>query len=241
MYKPIQLSEPDKQKTPIVETSLNIFTKENVEEEQQNIFTEAVFIGGKETIAPLLADIEVLKIDLENRLKIQRTNNSKKFDPKDYWKSPNWKKLEDDIKQIFGFRFVEVNPYVEKYNSSKDIFESKEMNCCVYKSDRYPIDGLVTDKGFYDKSHSLVCSIYISLGLMHELTSEEILSVFLHEFGHNIDPAVMTVKYAETNILSKYLTDRVAEITDTEKKTIAMKLNPFTKIKNFFTKKITKE
>ena len=54
------------------------------------------------------------------------------------------------------------------------------MNAFVYHSDRYPIDGLVTDKGFYDKTHSLVMDIRISLGLVKELTAEEIVAVLLH-------------------------------------------------------------
>ena len=47
--------------------------------------------------------------------------------------------------------------------------------------------------------------IWISLGLIKNLTSDEILAVLLHEFGHSIDPALIDIKYTETNILSKYI------------------------------------
>ena len=83
---------------------------------------------------------------------------------------------------------------------------------------RFPIDGLVTDKGFYDTTHSLNIEIGITLGLLHEFSAEEVLAILLHEIGHGVDPAVMDIRYTQINILSKYLTDRKGSLTDEEKK-----------------------
>ena len=186
--------------------------------ESVEFFSEAVFADGKKSVEPVLDAITKIKDQLEEELKSADTN-PKKFDPKKYWKSLDWKNLEDSIMKVFGFRYCEVNPYVEKY-MGKNVFESKELNCMVYHADRFPIEGLVTDKGFYDKSHSTTMNIYISLGLIHVLDPDEILAVLLHEFGHSIDPALTTITYTETNILSKYITDRKGDLTKTEKKIV---------------------
>ena len=62
--------------------------------------------------------------------------------------------------------------------------------------------------------------IWISLGLIKNLTSDEILAVLLHEFGHSIDPALIDIKYTETNILSKYITDRKKSLNKDENRII---------------------
>lgn len=205
-------------------------------------FSEAVFTGGKQTVMPLVEKIQQIKDLLDEQIEQQnssyndakeaRKNNKKgekakqapkvkRFDPVAFWRHQLFKELEDSIGNIFGFRNVEIHPYVEKYNSSSKEFESKVLNCEIYHSDRFPIEGLVTDKGFYDKSKSLTMQVRISLGLLRELTAEEVLSVLLHEFGHSIDPALVDIKYTEVNILSKYLTDRKNSINRSEKKVIS--------------------
>lgn len=198
-----------------------------------DIITEAVFNNGKETVYPLLKFIQAIKDELnfqikehEDSIKYKNDNKDntnkddtikiKEFDPKKFWKNTIFKDLEDCIKDIFGFRNVEINPYIEKYISSKKRFESCELNCVVYHVDRFPIEGLITERGFYDKSHSLNMQLYISLGLIKNLEAEEILAVFLHEFGHSIDPALTDIKYTQTNILSKYITDRKKSINKNE-------------------------
>lgn len=231
MYRPIQLSDHRKSNDITEKVSLNIF---NESEEETNVFTEAVFINGKEKIVPLLESFTKIKDDFESKLSTEKNG----FEPEDFWRSPNFKILEEQIKNIFGFRYVSIEPYIEKYNKKDNTFESGELNCCVYRADRYPIDGVVTDSGFYDESHSLVMHCYISLGLVHLLTAEEILAVFLHEFGHGIDPASMTISYADANILSKYITDRNKEITDAENKVVKNKFKIISKYFNPFKRKM---
>lgn len=196
--------------------------------ESVDYFSEAVFSGGKKTVEPLLECFTACKNLLMNEL--QEEENSKKehekdssvkvktFDPIKYWRNKVWRDLEDQIVKIFGFRYCEVDPWPEKYISNKNMFETKELNCGITHADRYPIEGIVTNKGFYDKSHNSVMMIDVSLGLIKDLDPDEILAVFLHEFGHSIDPALMTISYTETNILSKYLTDRSGNLTIAEKK-----------------------
>lgn len=202
-------------------------------------FTEAVFANGKSQVLPLVETIQKIKDLLESEIKqqddtvkevsdarkkrkngepIKTMSKVKQFDPKSFWKNTLFKELEDQIGSIFGFRNVEIHPYIEKYNSSDKTFQSRIMNCEIYHTDRYPIEGLVSDKGFYDKSKSLMMQIRISLGLVRSLNAEEILSVLLHEFGHSIDPALVDIKYTEMNILSKYLTDRKHAINKSENK-----------------------
>lgn len=172
-----------------------------------NMFTEAVFIDGKKSVEPILNQIRSVKKLLDDMIKDDETSKMK-FDPKLYWKSIPFKKLEDAIMEVFGFRYCAIEPYIEKYDKSSKSFESKEINCAVYHADRFHIDGLITEKGFYDKTHSMVMEIIVSLGLIKSLEPEEIMAAFLHEFGHNIDPANVSIEYTEVNILSKYLLER---------------------------------
>ena len=145
-------------------------------------------------------------------------SRSKKFDPEAFWRNKCFKELEDTIQKIFGFRAVRIQPFIESYNSKSDDFASKELNAYTYPSDRYPIDGLVTNDGFYDKTHSIFMDVYVSLGLIKALEPEEITAVLIHEFGHNIDPVLVDIEYMETNILTKYITDRDGALSKNEKK-----------------------
>lgn len=172
-----------------------------------DVFTEAVFIDGKKSVEPILEQVRVVKQLLLTMISYHEKSELK-FDPKTYWKSIEFKKLENVIMDVFGFRYCSIEPYIEKYDPKSKSFESKEINCAVYHADRYLIDGLITNRGFYDKTHSMVMEIIVSLGLIKALEPEEILAAFLHEFGHNIDPANVTIEYTEVNILSKYLLER---------------------------------
>lgn len=192
------------------------------------LFTEAVFADGKKKIEPLEAQFKVVKDILTAEIRKQDESERRnertpyKFNPVMYWKNPEFKKLENTIADIFGFRHVLIEPYRERYSTKAKIFESKQINAVVYRESRFPIDGLVTDKGFYDSTHSLVMDIFISLGLINTLEPDEITAVLLHEFGHGIDPALMEITYAETNVLSKYLTNRIPETTAAEKKVMKL-------------------
>lgn len=203
----------------------------NINESVENYFTEAVFSGGKEKVSHLASDhIQKIKDELDKRIeeyelsisenKKDRKVAIKSFDPKSFWKNQLFKDFEDELRKVFGFRNVEIHPYIEKYISDKKKFESCELNAAVYHTDRFPVEGLITDNGFYDKSHSINMEIWISLGLIKNLTSDEILAVLLHEFGHSIDPALIDIKYTETNILSKYITDRKKSLNKDENRII---------------------
>lgn len=190
-------------------------------------YTEAVFTSGKTTTMPLVEHIQKIKDLLDEQIaaqgkSIKNGNGSNEkgssFDPKAFWKNEIFKEFEDKIMEIFGFRNVEIHPYIEKYNSKTKTFESKILNCEIYCMNRYPIEGLVTEKGFFDKSKSLTMRIFVSLGLLKNLNAEEVMAIFLHEFGHGIDPALMDIKYTQVNILSKYLTDRKGALNKAEKK-----------------------
>lgn len=239
MYNSIQLSDPYEKNTKVLESFSTDPLMESSTPEQLDLklYTEAVFSGGKEKLKPIVDRVNKVKEYLESCIQeqdksVDEVNDWAKkkakdrgakpkvsnFDPKAFWRSTLFKDLEDNIGKIFGFRNVEIHPYIEKYSSKTKDFQSKELNCMIYHVDRYPVEGLVTDNGFFDKSRSLTMEIHITLGLIHELTAEEIVAVLLHEFGHGIDPALVDIKYTQTNILSKYMTDRKGAINRQEKK-----------------------
>ena len=195
----------------------DVFKFDYYKESYAKVFTEAVFIDGKKRIKPIEEHFQKIKDLLEKEVK----ENGDKFNPTSFWKAKEFKELENVLNDTFGFRHVSIQPFREKYISKDKMFESKELNACVYSQNRFPIDGLVTEKGFYDSTKSIVMDIYMSLGLIRALSAAEMVAVFLHEFGHSIDPALTDIKYAETNLLSKYLTDRKKEVTKNEKKAIS--------------------
>lgn len=231
MYDAIIMTLPQPKKSSIPKQLLDFPFRESAEEPKADMntqfFSEAVFNNGKSKLDPILKAITTMKDELTEKISEQGKTNGKTFDPKSFWRSISFKDLEDSMKQVFGFRYVSVEPFVEKYNSKNGTFESKTLNCLVSYVNRFPIDGIVTDDGFYDKTHSLVANVYISLGLVKALTAEEILAVLLHEIGHNIDPALVNIKYAEVNVLSKYLTDRKTELTKSEEKVFSKILDKF--------------
>ena len=182
-------------------------------------FSEAVFKDGKKSVEAVEKAFEAVKAELELEIETQKKSRKKvdRFDPEKFFKHNVFKKLEDVLMDIFGFRSVIIEPLQEKYNSKNDEFESKMMNAFIYNMDRYPIEGLLSDKGFYDKSKSTYIHIILTLGIIRNLEANELTAVLLHEFGHGIDPALVTISYTDTNILTKYLTDRKDKLTDKEK------------------------
>lgn len=194
----------------------DVFKLDYFKESYEKVFTEAVFVNGKQRIKPIEDHFQKVKDVLDKEVNEKKD----KFDPHKFWRDKSFKELENVLSDTFGFRHVSIQPFQEKYNSKNDEFESKQMNACVYSQVRFPIDGLVTEKGFYDSTKSTVMDIYITLGLIRALTAGELTAVLLHEFGHAIDPALTLISYTETNLLSKYLTDRKSDLTSGEKKTI---------------------
>ena len=221
MYDIIQLTMPDS--TILEQFSLtSIINEKPFSESVDKLYTEAVFKDGKSKLTKILELFTKLKSKLEEEIASQDKEadkkEGKKFDPKKFWKDPLWKELEDAISKTFGFRVVSIEPYQERWSSKSKEFESRELNAFVFRTDRFPCDGLVTDEGFYDKSHSLYFQMGISLGLIKALEPKEIVGVMLHEFGHAIDPALVDIKYIEANILAKYLTDRTGSLNKVEQK-----------------------
>lgn len=197
-------------------------------ENTDTLLTEAVFTGGKKKLENLEKIFEGLKEELDKQIKIHEDNakqskpdSSKWFDKIGFWRDPRWKEVEDELSKIFGFRSVKIAPYQESYSSKTKIFESMELNCSTWTLNRYPIDGLVTDNGFYDKTRSIYLDSVISVGLIKNLSAAEIVAVFLHEIGHNIDPAIMSISYTETNVLSKYMSEREKDISEKEKSLVS--------------------
>lgn len=230
MYNTIQITDHSKSIKEFSNQFILDPFLEHVNEfyDYDQIFTEAVFTNGKKKMDPIVDYFEKIRNKLLEQIQIQKesiksSNKSeapKLFDPKAFWKDQLFKDLEDEISKIFGFRSVAIYPFIERFNSKKDEFETKILNCFVLSQNRFPIEGLVNDQGFYDKSKSITMEIQISLGLIKLLEPNEITAILLHEFGHSIDPAVFDITYTETNILSKYLLDRKEAITKQEKKFI---------------------
>lgn len=243
------LNLPITKKQPITDQfTLNIFQQPDVPimEQANQFYSEAVFYGGAEKLKPILDAFKAVKAELDratgdHEASVKEISDWAKtpkgeakgpapkrrpFDPKAFWKHKVWKDLEDAVSKTFGVRVCEIQPYIEKYNSKDKEFETKELNAYVYPTNRFPIEALISEQGFYDKSHSLVIKMHISLGLIKALDPEEILAVMLHEMGHGIDPALVDIKYLETNVLSKYITDRKGAINKNEQK--AMKQNKLT-------------
>lgn len=172
-------------------------------------FSEAVFENGKKRLTSILEKVQACKNryneliqkekDTIEAHKKDKSVKVEKFDDVEYWRDEVWKDLEDEINKTFGFRLCTIESGPSDY---------PWLNCFVYSNDRFPIDGLITEKGYYDKTHSSVMNITITLPLIKKLEADEILAVLLHEFGHSIDPALVSIKYQGTSKLVDYITDR---------------------------------
>ena len=179
--------------------------------EKPKVFTEAVFKDGKKKVEPLLKDLAKVKEVLNEKMQ------ERKFDLEGYWRDQAWKDFEDHMVEIFGFRSAYISPNNDElYNVIKKE-KADVLNAYIYQDDRYYIEGVVTDSGFYDKTHSCNIKIDITLGLLKKLEPDELLAILLHEIGHSIDPAFVDIRYTEMNILTKYLTDRKSELNKSEK------------------------
>ena len=179
-----------------------------------SVYNEMVFVEGRKTLAPIENKFAVIKDELEQQVKTL----GNRFEPFDFARNTKWRDLELAIQQIFGFKNVSIIHPKEYYVKRLDDFNYVDLTAFTYVTWRYPIDGLVTEKGFYDKSHSINMDMTISLQLIRLLQPSEIVASFLHEFGHNIDPCMVDIKYVKTNVLAKYLTDRKEQITEMEQK-----------------------
>lgn len=229
MYEPIQMTATSSQVNKITDKafieSCTLFPKESTIRESMylpwEIFNEAVFSGGRERIMPVINAFQKVKDTLEGEIK----KNGSKFNPKAFWSNIVFRDLEASVINVFGFRDVNIEPWQETYSKKSDDFSTKMLNCFTWVNEnaRFPVEALVTDKGFYDSTHTLRTTIVFTLGIVRACSAEELTAIFIHEIGHNIDPALVDIQYTETNILSKYLTDREGAITPQEKKVIEKK------------------
>jgi len=209
MYKPFQMT---KLTDYLGECSLDIFKEKDDPylSEETYLFQEAVFANGRETVSPLLKQFQTIKDKLEEMVK--REGN--KFDSEIYLRDLSFKELENTMQKIFGFRSVNFLTEFYRYDKqSGDFYDPRTgrlgvIGAYTYPHWRYPIDGLVTDKGFYDSTHSLNLNVWFRPTYLRMLTAEEVTAIFLHELGHNLDPALVDIKYAKVSALSKYLTER---------------------------------
>ena len=165
----------------------------------KDFFQEAVFTKGRDKLKKL----DDAWKPLQEKLRIEVETQKKNFNPEKFHKDASWKDLEKTVQEIFGFRHVSIEPVKETYQNDTDYFVY--VNAYTQTNERYPIDGLVTEEGFYDKTHSLVSQVHFGCKLLMMLTPEELTAVFLHEMGHNIDPALVDITYSNINEYSKYM------------------------------------
>lgn len=171
---------------------------------EENLYTEAVFTGGREKLKPIVDCIQKIQDELDYQTGDDKEGGTSRFNSKAFTKNSLWKDLELSIMDAFGFKNVRIMPSHEKY-VGKGRFRSKAINVYTFCTWRYPIQGVVTDAGFFDKSRSIEIKIIILLGMLKLLTAEELLAVILHELGHNIDPAIVDIRYVTTNRVADYL------------------------------------
>lgn len=175
-----------------------------------NIFTEAVFANGRQKLQPIVEIIKKLQTEL-NALTGPAVQTTV-FSAESFVRNKLFKDLEFKLIDIFGFKHVRFIHTNEKYIGNGQ-FESRKLSAYTIPSWRYPIDGLITDSGFYDKTKSIELDVTISLAMLRNFTAEEVVGVFLHELGHNIDPSLVDIKFVKTNRLVSYI-----EGTDPTKK-----------------------
>lgn len=171
--------------------------------DKPDFFTEAVFTAGREKMAPI---VECFR-NIQNELNMQTKDNARgryDFNPNTFIKNTLWKDLEFKLCDIFGFKNVSIQHLIEEYRGNGK-FDSGILNAYTYPTWRYPIDGLVTENGFYDKTKSIELTVVLFLGVFKVMTPEELTALFLHELGHNVDPALVDIKFIATNKVSDYL------------------------------------
>lgn len=176
-----------------------------------NVFEEHVFSAKGRA---KLKKIDEIWNKIKEELAKETVDNGKKFNPIKFCKNELFHQLELTIQDIFGFRYVEIFPKIEKvYDESKDKMFVYVNACTVMPPNRFAIDGIITDAGFFDKSKSMKMYMIVGLPLIQMLESEELTAVFLHEMGHNLDPAMYNINYKDMNDYVKYILD-----TDRDKK-----------------------
>ena len=99
-------------------------------------------------------------------------------------KYPEQKKICKIFSKLFGFK--ETLFYWEPFYAANAYTYS--LNVFMVYTDKKKLIQKRQDKGFYDSSHSIILSVYITTGLLHKnMSARELIAVILHEIGHNFD------------------------------------------------------
>ena len=173
---------------------------------ERELFTEAVFNDGRKKLKPVIEYLQMLQDEL-NYETGDKDGGVSRFRPVVFLKNKLWKELEISLSEIFGFKNVTIIPSKERY-VGKGRFTTRTVSVYTYCTWRYPIQGIVTDNGFYDKTKSIEVKMVFTLGMLKLLTAEELTACILHELGHNIDPAIVDIRYISANKISDYLVGR---------------------------------
>nr|DAE26519.1 MAG TPA: hypothetical protein [Myoviridae sp. ctaOv25] len=127
---------------------------------------------------PEFAELEKL---FDSIIKKAKSDGYNKCNPNKY---PENAKIQKIFTKLFGFKksflywepFAVANAYTVSLNAFLVFTDKKKM------IEKRP------DKGFYDTSHTVLLTVYVSTGLFETgLTARELLAVILHEIGHNFD------------------------------------------------------
>ena len=211
--------------------------------ENYNYYTEAVFRNGREKVKPIEDQFQILKDEVA-RFKQEEIVK----DPRgDYvntiklWKSTNFKALEDTIKDVFGFRYVIIDIADDNYLNDHTNIDTTQFNAYTTVLNRYPAESVITEDGFYDKSHSIGLQVIMSTYYLDEYTPAELTALLLHEIGHNIDPALIDITFLQTNLICDYILKRKpSESEESATNKYTKDANPlawaFTGLYNFFQK-----
>lgn len=204
---------------PIQIDMASVFTENN----DLQLFNEAVFTGAKAKMEKIDKAWEDVQTSFKEELdKHDNLHNQSKFSSEKFFKHECWKKIEDACIQVFGFRYLKIMPFPNEY-LGKGKFMQMWVNAGIDPEKRFPIDGLVTKDGFYDSTHSLTGEMYIALPGLQMLTAKELTAILLHEIGHNIDPALVDIRYSQINEYSKYITDTKSNKADADNSAAAAK------------------
>ena len=180
---------------------MNIFDAPIYEEEKKpSLFTEAVFHGDKEGMTSIINAFKKVQDTYEEFKKENLGKINFKYDK--FYHDQSWKDLEDAVQKKFNFRSVVIyHVYPFKVGSGA-------MRAYTYNENRYPIEGLVTDKGLWDNTKSLNLVVQFETAILDKLSPEELTAILLHSIAHNIDPAVMNINFVGMQKYIEYLGKR---------------------------------
>ena len=128
-----------------------------------------------------LPEFEELEKQFDKLIRHAKKDGIGKCNPNKY---PEQKKICQIFSKLFGFKqsYIYWEPFYQAnaYTYSLNVF-------MIY-SDKKQLIEKRPDKGFYDSSHSIILTVYITTGLLEKnMSARELIAVILHEIGHNFD------------------------------------------------------